>query len=136
MDLNFEWVERKRGGKGASNDSFVAFSVTGNGKNKDGTTRSAFVINFYEKAIKKFRLIKGDRISIGFDKNAKLVAIKRVSGDGGYSISKMGNQLRVQIPFDAYPFVQHNRLYVDENGYFEESNIFIFNLSKFNLKLK
>jgi len=140
MDLMFEWVEKKESrGRKANEKSFVSFSVNKNGFNKDGEQRFAFAITLFKKAIEELRLIKGDRIEIGFDKTVGLIAIKRTTNKNGYMLSNSGSSsksLKVQIPYNRYPFLKHDSIYLDKNNYFEQDGMFIFNINTFGLKIK
>jgi len=137
MDLNFNWIEKKAKGRGDRNtDGFITIAVHRNGKFKDGSVAYQTVIVFHQKAISKFRLMGGDRLSIGFDKTAKLVALKRTTNENGYKVSKQGKSLRIQISFDHYPFLVHENIHIDNNSYFEQDGMFVLNLNKFEIKLK
>ena len=137
MDLKFNWVEKKTSGRGRdTSDSFVGISTIRNGKNSKGHIRRAAVISFYEKAMKKLRFMKGDLVEVGFDKTARLMAIKRTTSSKGYTLSKMGKQIRFQIMEEMYPFIHDESIYLEEDHYFEQDGMFIFNLSTFGIKIK
>lgn len=135
MDLNFKWAEKRSKGRGEVEvDSIARLSVIKNGMSK-GKVKKALTIVFYDSMIKNMRLMAGDLIEIGFDKTARLVAVKRTTSDNGYKLSKMGKTLRTQIKENAYPFI-HESIYIKEDNFFEQDGIFVFNLNSFDVKIK
>ena len=137
MDLNFNWIEKSSKGRGKTTEStFVLLSVNRNGKDKKNNIVYAVVVTFYDKAISEFRIMNGDYVEIGFDKTAKLLAIKRTDERNGYKVGKVGKNLRTQFPISSYPFAHHESIVLEKSNLFEQDGMYIFNLSTFGLKEK
>jgi len=135
MDLNFKWAEKQSRGRVPAQDGAIArISVNRNGTQK-GEERRSLNIVIYEKMIDITRLIAGDLVEIGFDKTARLIAVKRTKSDNGYKLSRMGKTLRTQISDTAYPFI-HETIYIKKEHFFEQEGMFIFNLNSFSVKIK
>jgi len=86
----FIWAERThtRGNNPIPTD-FLSITVkqeTRVGKNRNPARMS---VAFYQPVIKLTRWIKGDRVVIGYDKDAGLIAIRRVA-NGGYALTTNG----------------------------------------------
>jgi hypothetical protein len=72
----FEWHNPSRGGSQADANT-IRITVT---KSKD--SRSQLSIRIYGDVMSAMRWVCGDRVSVGFNFNSKLIAIKRNSAHG------------------------------------------------------
>ena len=83
----FAWIEPQRScgksGKMVAN-SWGRVSFT----KKEGDL-ACLSIAFYENALKSLRWMVGDRVMVGYDEKAKMMAVKRVAV-GGYALTKNG----------------------------------------------
>ena len=72
-----EWIQTKKNGVN-SRGYYLTIAVSKSGRNSSGNENPhALCIRFSEEAAKDFRLIAGDRLQIGFDKQTKQVCFKR-----------------------------------------------------------
>jgi len=89
MAINFDWIQTLHQGRQLQDAKAVVMRKHRGGKCKDGQQGYQMVIIIPEEAMKASRMVVGDRVLIGFAKNAEdgtLLAIKRVVV-GGYTIS-------------------------------------------------
>jgi hypothetical protein len=129
----FVWVEPHFGTGGGKVDesSWCRVSMTRKNSNKSkktGTT-SGMAIAFYIPALAALRWMIGDKIIVGYDNSAKMIAIKRVTS-GGYTLTANGGvktktkkprSARVTIPkpanidskFDGITFSKDDAQIVD-----------------------
>jgi len=81
-NFSFEWHNPSHGG--SRNDANGIRIIITN--SKKGKYRAQLSIRFYEDIMRAMRWVCGDRVSIGFDFNQQLIAIKR-NNDHGYCLS-------------------------------------------------
>lgn len=89
---NVQWVQTKttNNGRGRKDANAVIVSSMKSGKGNDGRQRYTNAVTIPNEVMEKNRLMKGDRVMVGFStQNEKnYLILTRTLGGGGYAISK------------------------------------------------
>lgn len=141
MDLNISWVEKKTQGSRNKNlkDALLSIGTVKSGKDKKGNIRYAANVSIYRKALNQFRLVKGDKISIGFDATAGLIVFKRTNENIGYTLTTNNNTesyLNFSFSAEEYPFALHSKIYIGKDDVIEENGLIIVDINSYGLKIK
>lgn len=100
-DTEITWIGKRLGGRGAAPTPEKSYLYVSSSTTKAGVKRTC--ITFYKDIIKELRLMVGDQVMIGEDKQKNII-IKRVKQDGyvlGCTSKKEthATKLSAQIPY-------------------------------------
>lgn len=87
----FNWIEPKRSAGRSGHVKANAWGRISFTNKSKGLPYISVVL--YEQSLKALRWLIGDRVLIGYDEKAKMIAVKRVSS-GGFAITKNGGSAK------------------------------------------